>query len=215
MIYLYALISGIMFKIRGGLRIFGKKLPLCKWWFAAWFACLACILNGWSLQYWTIMFIASSMATKIAGWGEGVGCALGISKPNPNRTDYLDFDEFCDNFGIDWTFEIKERTIKIFKWSIRIPHIVKKIKWKLVEHPQLFGVVWLTLRGLLLTFLIGLATNSVWYILWGLPMGLIYWLSGLFARKVKDDGKGGWHIAEIAYGFWLGLGAFLWKKYLM
>lgn len=163
---LYGLISAIMFKIRGGLRIprINKKFPLCKWWFATWFACLACILNGWEWQYFITVFIASRMATCIAGWGEAVGCALGISKPDPNRQDYLDFDEFCDNFHIG--------------------------SWKLVDHPQLFGVVWLTMRGVLLTFLM---------------------LSGLFARKVKDDGKHGWHIAELAYGFWLGIGCVLWR----
>lgn len=179
MTILYSLISGLMFKIRGGLKIYGKKLPLCKWWFAIWFACLSCILDGWSLKYWLVMFIASRMATCICGWGEAVGCALGISKPNPDRTDYLDFDEFCDNFHIG--------------------------DWKLVDHPQLFGVVWLTMRGVLLTFLIGLALNSVWYMVCGASMGVIYWLCGLFARKVKDDGKSGWHYSEISFGFYLGL----------
>ena len=210
--FLYDIISGLMFRIRGGLRIPGtdKKFPLNKLWFAAWFACMACILKGWSLKFWIVTFIASRVATLIAGWGEGVGCALGLSKPDPKRTDYLDFDEFCDNFGIDRTFEIKERTIKIWKWTIHIPHIVKKIKWRLIDHPQLFGVVWLTLRGILLTFLIGLATNSVFYMAWGAPMGVIYWLSGWFARNVKDDGKGGWYYAEFLYGSYLAAGAFLW-----
>lgn len=186
MIYLYALISAIAFRIRGGLRIpfTDKKFPLCKWYFATWFACLAVILKGWNWQYFAIMLIASRMSTCIAGWGEAVGCALGLGGVNPNRNDYLDFDEFCDNFHIG--------------------------SWKLVDHPQLFGVVWLTLRGLLLSFLIGLGANSVLYILWGAPMGLIYWLSGWFARKVKDDGKHGWYYAELLYGYWLGLGALLW-----
>ena len=186
MICLYALISGLMFRIRGGLRIpfTDKKFPLCKFYFAIWFACLATILKSWDWQYFLIMLIASRMATQIAGWGEAVGCALGTSKPNPDRNDYLDFDEFCDNFHIG--------------------------SWKLIDHPQLFGVVWLTLRGILLTFLIGLAANSLLYILWGLPMGVIYWLSGLFARKIKDDGKHGWYYAEWLYGSWLCLGAILW-----
>lgn len=184
MIFLNSIISGITFRIRGGLRILGKKLPLCKEWFALWFACLLVILKGWNWQSFITMFIASRMATKIAGWGEAVGCALKMSKPDPNRNDYLDFDEFCDNFHIG--------------------------NWRLIDHPQLFGVVWLTLRGLLITFLIGLATNSPLYILWGAPMGIIYWLCGLFARKVKDDGKHGWYYSEICYGFYLGLGAPLW-----
>ena len=181
---IYILISGLTFRIRGGLRIFGHKLPLCKWWFAVWFACLACILRGWDLRFWLVMLIASRMSTQIAGWGEAVGCALGISKPDPNRNDYLDFDEFCDNFHIG--------------------------DWKLIDHPQLYGVIWLTLRGVLLSFLIGLATNSLWYILWGAPMGIIYWISGWFARNVQDDGKGGWYYAEYLFGSYLGSGYFLW-----
>lgn len=183
-ILVYSLISGLMFRIRGGLRILftNKKFPLCKWWFAIWFACLSCILNGWSLKHWIVMFIASKMATCICGWGEAVGCALGISKPNPNRTDYLDFDEFCDNFHIG--------------------------NWKLVDHPQLFGVVWLTMRGVLLTFLIGLAANSLLYILWGAPMGLIYWFAGYINRHVRDDGKYGWYRAEWLFGAYLSLGLF-------
>ncbi len=181
---LYVIISAITFRIRGGLRVFGKKFPLNKLWFAAWFACLRCILKGWYIKSWLVMFIASRMATQICGWGEAVGCALGVGKPNPNRNDYLDFDEFCDNFHIG--------------------------DWKLIDHPQLFGVVWLTLRGILLTFLIGLATNSIFYMIWGAPMGLIYWLSGWFARTVKDDGKNGWYYAEYIFGGYLSLGAFLW-----
>ena len=178
---LYALISGLTFRIRGGLRIpfTNKKFPLNKFWFATWFACLMCILRGWDFNSWLVMLIASRMATQIAGWGEAVGCALGIGKPHPDRNDYLDFDEFCDNFHIG--------------------------DWKLIDHPQLYGVVWLTLRGLLLSFLIGLALNSIPYMVCGAPMGVIYWLCGLFARKVKDDGKGGWYYSEWCYGSYLGL----------
>lgn len=179
--FIYSLISGLTFRIRGGLRIpfTDKKFPLNKLWFAAWFATLACILTGWNLKFWLVMFIASRMSTQIAGWGEACGCALGISKPNPDRQDYLDFDEFCDNFHIG--------------------------DWKLIDHSILFGVVWLTLRGVLLSFLIGLALNSIWYMICGAPMGVIYWLAGLFARKVlKKNDKTGWNIAEWLYGFWLG-----------
>lgn len=186
MTILYALLSGLFFRVRGGLRIpkTDKRFPLCKWYFAIWFACLACILKGWSWNYWLVMLIASRLSTQIAGWGEAVGCALGLSKPTPDRNDYLDFDEFCDNFHIG--------------------------DWKLIDHPQLYGVVWLTLRGVLLTFLIGLATNSVLYMLWGAPMGIIYWSAGWLSRNVRPDGKGGWYYAEWLYGFWLGLGCPLW-----
>lgn len=174
---IYNIIGAITFRIRGGLKVWGHKLPLNKCWFAFWFACLACILKGWSCSFWLTTFVASFMATQIAGWGEARGCAQGIAKPNPNRTDFLDFDEFCDNFHIG--------------------------EWKLVEHPILFGVVWLTLRGLLLSFLIGLALNSPLYMLCGCMMGVNEYLCGLFARIIlKKYDKTGWNIAEYVHGFY-------------
>lgn len=177
-----SLIGGLMFRIRGGFNIpfTNKNFPLHKMYFAFYFACLSCIANGWSWKYWLVIFIATRMSTQIAGWGEAVGCALGCAKPNPNRNDYLDFDEFCDNFHIG--------------------------DWKLIEHPQLYGVVWLTLRGILLTFLIGLALNNLWYMIWGMPMGLIYWFAGWLYRIGLDDGKNGWNIAEWIYGIYLTIG---------
>ena len=179
---LYVILSAFTFRVRGGLRIpyTDKKFPLNKWWFAIWFTCLGCILNGWTYTYFFTMLIATMMSSQIAGWGEAVSCALGTGKPNPNRYDYYDFDEFCDNFHIG--------------------------DWKLIDHPELYGVVWLTLRGVLLTFLVGLAMNNIPYMLWGCLMGGIYWLSGWLDRHVRQDGKGGWYRAEWLFGGYLGLG---------
>jgi hypothetical protein len=196
---LYIFLCAFTFRVRGGLRIpfTDKKFPLNKWWFAAWIAVMMCIYVGWSAPYFFTLLIAGRMASQIAGWGEAVGCALGVSKPNPDRYDYYDFDEFCDNF------EIKERDIKIWKWTIHIPH------YKLIDHPVTYGVVWLTLRGLLFTFLIGLALNSIPYMLWGAPMGLIYWFAGWVNRHIRDDGKSGWYRAEWLFGGYLGIGLVL------
>lgn len=180
MTILYALISGLMFRIRGGLRIpfTDKKFPLCKWYFAIWFACLACILKGWSWRFWLVMFVASRASTMLAGWGEMKGCALGIGKPDPKRYDFYEVDEFIDNFE--------------FKG------------WKLIEHPIPFGVVGMTARGLYLSFIIGLALNSVAYMLCGFAWGTICYLCGLFARKIlKKNDKTGWNIDEWLWGGWL------------
>lgn len=177
---IYSLISGLMFRIRGGLKIpfFNRKFPLNKLWFAAWFASLACILKGWSLNFWLVMFIASRMSTQLAGWGEYCGCALGVGKPNKSRKDFAEVDEFLDNFE--------------FKG------------WKLIEHPIIFGVVGLTIRGLFLSFIIGLALNSIPFMLCGAGMGLIYYLCGLFARKaLKKKDKTGWNLAEWIFPMWL------------
>ena len=185
--FLYVSLSALTFRIRGGLRIphTDKKFPLNKWWFAVWFACLACILKWWNSTYFATMLIATMMATSIAGWGEAVSCALGTGKPNPNRSDFQDFDEFCDNFHIG--------------------------DWKLIDHPQAWGVVWLTCRGTLLSFLIGLAMNSIPFMVWGAAMGLIYWLAGWIDRHIHEDGKGGWYRAEWLFGGYLGLGLVLFQ----
>ena len=208
---LYVFLCALTFRIRGGLRIptTDKKFPLNKWWFAAWVAVMMSLYCGWSAPFFFTVLIATRMASQIAGWGEAVGCALGTGKPNPNRYDYYDFDEFCDNFVIDWTFEIKERDIKIWKWTIHIPHKVWHIYYKLIDHSITYGVVWLTLRGLLFTFLIGLALNSIPYMLWGIPMGFIYWFAGWWNRHIRDDGKSGWYRAEWLFGGYLGIGLIL------
>lgn len=189
---LVIILNSLGFRIRGGLF---PKLPLKKFFFALAFATCTCWLRDmWNVYYFAVMFIASRLCTQLAGWGEGVGCALGVSKPDSNRSDFQDADEFVDNF------EIKERDIKIGKWNIHIPH------FKLTDHPMLFGVTFLTIRGIYLSFIIGLALNSIGYMVWGLPMGVIYWFSGWLFRKGFDDGKYGWRTAEWLFGAYLGLG---------
>ena len=100
----------------------------------------------------------------------------------------LDFDEFCDKF------EIKG--------------------WKLIEHPQLYGIVWLTLRGVLLSYLIASPMNKLSLMLAGAPMGLIYWFAGWLYRRGLNDGKNGWRTAEYLYGFYLGAVLELVQRYL-
>ena len=185
-----------MFRIRGGLRIpfTDKKFPINKWWFAVWFASLACILKGWNLNFFLIMLIASRLATQMAGWGEYCGCVLGVGKPNPDRKDFPQLDDFLDNFKWD-AFDFK-----LWKWNFHIP------AFNLLEHYKLFGWIGLSARGLYLTFLIGLALNSIPFMLCGIMMGTIYWICGLFARKVlKKTDKTGWNISEWCFGYYLGL----------
>lgn len=187
------------FRVRGGLgERQGHKLPLNKWWFATIFALCACWLRGyWEWNYFLVVFVASRLSTQLAGWGEAVGCALGVAKPQAERIDMYEADEFCNNF------EIQERDIKIWKWNIHIPH------FKLIDHPQLWGVTYLTIRGAYLSFIIGLAIQSLPFTVWGSAMGVIYWFAGWLYRKGLDDGKSGWNIGEWIYGFYLGIGAVL------
>lgn len=196
--WLIPLLCAFGFRVRGGLfERQWRRLPLNKWWFAAIFALCACWLRGWDWNYFWVVFIAARLSTQLAGWGEFVGCAIGAAKPQPERSDFAEADEFVDNF------EIQERDIKIWKWNIHIPH------FKLTDYPQLFGVVGLTFRGIYLSFIIGLALQSVPYMVWGLPMGVIYWFAGWLYRRGLNDGKSGWNIGEWLYGPYLGLGLVL------
>lgn len=195
------LISAFTFRVRGGLRIpfTDKKFPLCKWWFATAFATLAWFLkyNNFtfeSFNYWLVLLIASRLSTQMAGWGEYCGCVLGIGKPNPERKDFPKVDDFLDNLKWD------AHDIKIWKWTIHIP------AFNLLDHSILFGWLGLSARGLYLSFIIGLALNSIIFMLCGIMMGTIYWLCGLFARKVlKKMDKTGWNISEWVFGGYLGL----------
>jgi hypothetical protein len=196
--WLIPLLCAFGFRVRGGLfERQWRRLPLNKWWFAAIFALCACWIKGWDWNYFGVVFIAARLSTQLAGWGEFVGCAIGAAKPQPERSDFAEADEFVDNF------EIQERDIKILKWTFHIPH------FKLTDYPQLFGVVGLTFRGVYLSFIIGLALQSMPYMVWGLPMGVIYWFAGWLYRKGLDDGKSGWNIGEWLYGPYLGLGLVL------
>ena len=93
---LIILICALCFRIRGGLDMpFTKKnFPLNKWWFAVSFSLCACYLKGFTWNYFLIMLIASRLATQLCGWGEYKGCDLGAGKPDPNRHDMFEVDEF-------------------------------------------------------------------------------------------------------------------------
>lgn len=203
---LIILICSFCFRVRGG---FGEKwdwkFPLCKWWFCiGWTACSIYLMptTDWSswLFWEKIISIAlgARLSTQFCGWGEAIGCALDTRKPDPHEYNELDFDEFCDNFT--W----KEH--KILWWTIPAG--------KLIDHAVAFGIVWLTLRGVLLSYLMASPMNSIGLMLWGAPMGVIYWFAGWLYRHGLDDGKSGWRTAEWLYGAWLGLGLVIWKGIL-
>lgn len=177
---LIILACSLAFRIRGGLDMpFTKKnFPLNKFWFAFVFGYCAKYLYQADWNFFWVTSIATYMSTAICGWGEAVGCALGVAKPDPERVDYADFDSFCDNFHIK--------------------------NWKLIDHPVAWGIVWLTLRGVFLSFFIGLALSSIPYMLAGLPMGLIYWFGGWLFRLGINDGKSGWNISEWIFGGYMG-----------
>lgn len=187
-------ICSLAFRIRGGLgERWGFKMPLNKWWFAGAFAaCASWLRHIWDLNYFLVVFIAARLSTQIAGWGEYVGCVLGIAQPQPERQDLPKVDHILDN--MKW----EAKDVKIWKWTFHIP------AFNLLDHGMLFGWLGLTIRGLYMTFLIGLALQSIPFMLCGMAMGTIYWFAGVLYRLGLNDGKGGWNIGEWMYGFFLG-----------
>lgn len=175
---LYGLIGALTFRIRGGLRIYkDHKFPLNKWWFAVWFACLACLVKGWRWDLGLTCLIAGYMSTAISGWGSYIG-ALYTGQISEDDKDDLNITDFVQN-----------------KW---FPKVLKK-DYK--EHGKLYGFWCLTFRGGLTTFILGLALNSIPYCCVGLLQGLVYWLGGWTCRHIYDDGKNGWKISEWYWGF--------------
>ena len=194
MMWIIPVLVALGFRIRGGLfERQWKRLPLNKWWFATIFALCACWLKGWDWNYFLVVFIAARLSTQLAGWGEYVGCVLGMAQPQPDREDLPKVDHILDNMKWD------AHDVKVWKWTIHIP------AFNLLDHGVLFGWLGLTVRGLYMTFIIGLALQSIPFMLCGLAMGSIYWFAGWLYRLGLNDGKFGWNIGEWIYGFYLGV----------
>ena len=194
MTWLIPFLCSLGFRVRGGLfERQWRRLPLNKWWFAAIFAACSCWLKGFDWNYYLVVFIAARLSTQLAGWGEYVGCVLGMAQPQPDREDLPKVDHILDNMKWD------AHDVKVWKWTVHIP------AFNLLDHGVLFGWLGLTVRGLYMTFIIGLALQSIPFMLCGLAMGSIYWFAGWLYRLGLNDGKGGWNIGEWIYGFYLGV----------
>lgn len=174
---LICLLSSLLWRVRGGLRFWGHKVPLNKVWFALFFGGAFCYLASWSLNVWAIVSLATFVSYQAYGWGEYIGCLLTGAKPT-DRSDCPLVDDIVD------TLHWKDK--------------------KLTDYPVLFGWVGLSLRGLLMTYMIGLAFQNMPFMLIGLAMGTVYKLGGLL-NKIKDDGKFGWCWAEWLWGLFMGV----------
>lgn len=180
---LICLLSSLLWRVRGGLRIpfTDKKFPLNKLWFALFYSGAYWYLKGWDLNSYIIGAIATLVSYQEYGWGEYVACVLGGGKVS-ERTDCPLVDDIVDNMKITW----------------------KGVTYKLTDYPVLFGWVGLSLRGGLMTYMIGLGFQNIPYMFTGLLMGTVYWIGGRIG-KIIPDGKNGWNWAEWLYGGALGL----------
>ena len=196
--------NAITFRIRGGMgEQWGWKIPMKKWFFALWTAILMCWLQGWSISLFITAFIAGKMCTSIAGWGSYIGAIIS-GKVNEGDKDDLNITYFVQDKLFPWFNKAREWCLnhKGFKWiGKRLPAGTYK------EHGKLYGVITLSLRGGLTTFILGLCAHSVPFMFVGLAQGLCYLLGNWICNHIFSDNKGGWRISEYIYPAWLGIWA--------
>jgi hypothetical protein len=175
-------LDSFFWRVRGGLRINDKKLPLNKIWFALVFAAEFCYMTGWDWNIFIIVSLAVFVSYQAFGWGEYIGCLLTGTKPT-ERSDCSLVDDIVDTLKITYKGKV----------------------YKLTDYPRLFGWVGTSLRGLIMTFIIGLPMLDIPFMLCGLAMGTVYGIGGLIDHYVIKDGKFGWCWAEYLWGLALGI----------
>lgn len=182
--YLIIALSSFLWRVRGGLNMpfTEKKYPLNKIWFALFYAATFCYLTQWNWNVWGICALAVLVSYQAYGWGEYIGCLICGKKPS-ERSDCDLVDDIVDNMQITYKGKV----------------------YKLTDYPILFGWVGLSLRGGIISFIIGLAFRNFPFMLVGLGMGTVYKMGGLIDDYIISDGKDGWRWAEWLFGAYLGL----------
>ena len=173
---LIILLSSFLWRVRGGLRINDKKLPLNKVWYAVFFAVYCCIYIVPSFTVFLIGFLACYVSYQLYGWGAYIGGVM----------DGLPFNE-----SIDAECELIDDLLYPCKITIK-----GKDYW-LKDYGRAFGFVGTCLTGLIISFLWGLVLNDLVVMVSGLGMGVCYYL-GYLLNKVFPEQKDGW-----GYGEWI------------
>jgi hypothetical protein len=195
---LIILLSSFLWRVRGGLRINDKKLPLNKVWYAVFFAIYGCLYFGWGVELFLIGFIASYASWQLYGWGPYLG---GLLKGTSFNRDVDAECELIDDLLYPCRITFGEKSAKWFNillgWTGL--HAEPKTYW-LKDYGHLFGFCGTSLTGLIITFLWGLFLNDFWVMVSGLGMGVCYAIGGL----INNEGKNGWNIGEWIFGGYLG-----------
>lgn len=195
MIYYYSIliifISSFLWRVRGGLRFFGKKAPLNKIWWAVFFALYSNLYFGFDLSLFIVSLIASYSAYQLFGWGLYIGHLLLYGKLNPEK------DRECE-------------LIDDLLYSVKLT--LKGNTYHLYDFPRLFGFLGTSLAGLIVTFLPSLIIYNIPFMLCGFFMGLCF-IIGIFLEKLYPLGKSGWNWGEWIFGAVMGgflASAWLW-----
>lgn len=199
---LIVILSALLWRIRGGLRIKGKKLPANKIWYSVFFAIFGCFYFGWCFENFLIGFVDCYTSYQLYGWGLYIGSLLtGVYALNPAVDKECELiDELL--YSIKVTFG--QASAAVFNWFFGwLGWRVEAKTYHLYQYPKLFGFLGTTLTGLIITFLWGLFLGSLPVMLSGLGMGVCYWIGGKL-ENFYALGKCGWNWGEWIFGAYLG-----------
>lgn len=170
------LLSSFLWRVRGGLRIKDKKIPINKVWYSLFFASLF----FYNIETFIIYMGTCYLSYQLYGWGKYLGALLG-GKLNKEEEECELIDDLLDNCKLT----------------------LKNKSYKLVDYPKLYGFCGSCLTGFIITFLWGVALNDLKIMFVGLGMGCCYWL-GSKIEKIYSLGKSGWNWGEWIFGAYLG-----------
>ena len=187
-ILICALLGSLLWRVRGGLRVFGKKVLLNKVWFAVFFACVGCLKFGFTFEGFLIGFLACYASYQMYGWGLYLGRMLYGGTLDPEK------DKECE-------------LIDDILYSIKITR--KGKVYYLYQYPRVFGFIGMMLTGLIMSFLWGLFFQKLNIMLCGLLMPIWYEICLPFQHVPYD--KKAWNLGEWVCGFYFGFcfGCFL------
>lgn len=165
-------IGAFLNRVRGGLF----DIPCNKLFYPLFFGFLCSYAGGWNVSGLVSGFLACYVGQQIAGWGAYIGALTVGAKP---AAECQMIDDIVNAARISF----------------------KGRSWYLKDYPRAWGFAALTLRGLVWTFLIGLAFQSLAIMASGLLMPVCYLLPtlALWYTKYNQD-KTAWNIGEWLWG---------------
>lgn len=173
------LISSFLWRVRGGLRIKGKKLPANKIWYAIFIGVFS-YLKGLGLEISVNATVSTFVSYQLYGWGKYIS-ALVAGVLNKEEKECELIDNLLDPCKITWKGKV----------------------YYLNDYPKLYGFCGTTITGLMITYLMGLGMGDFWFGFVGAGMGVCYWLGSLL-EKIYPLGKYGWNWGEWIFGAYLG-----------
>lgn len=160
-------------RVRGGLF----DIPFNKLFYPLFFGILCSYAGGWNIPGFVSGFLAGYVGQQIAGWGAYIGALTVGAKP---AAECPMIDDIVNAARISF----------------------KGHSWYLKDYPRAWGFAALALRGLVWTFLTGLAFQSPAIMASGLLMPVCYLLPTLALWYTKHNAdKTAWNIGEWIWGF--------------